>query len=84
MQPLNAEQIVCPPRVALEINLTVSYGGVLRVQDARFLQGSDAGVDQLQACRQFLLDVLLAVYVHTGKRRVTHESVEKNNTCFGQ
>lgn len=57
--------------------LTVSYGGVLRVQDARFLQRSDAGVDQLQACCQLLLDVLLAFYMHTGHRRVTHESVER-------
>lgn len=63
-------------RVGLESNnwvsaaLTVSYGGVLRVQDARFLQRPDAGVDQLQACCQLLLDVLLAVYMHTGHRKL--------------
>lgn len=48
------------------IGLTVSYS-VLGVQDAWFLKRSDAGVHQLQACRQLLLYVLLSIYMSTNR-----------------
>lgn len=52
-----------------DIALTVSCRSVLRVQDAWFLKWSDAGVHQLQACRQLLLYVLLSICMYTKKKK---------------
>lgn len=49
------------------VGLTVSCRSVLRVQDAWFLERSDAGVHQLQACRQLLLYVLLSICMCTNQ-----------------
>lgn len=43
------------------VGLTISWGRVLRVQDAGLLQRSDAWVHQLQAGCELLLDVLLSI-----------------------
>lgn len=55
------------------IGLTVSCRSVLRVQDAWFLEGPDAGVHQLQACCQLLLDVLVSICICTNEKGKRHE-----------
>lgn len=50
-----------PCHIKIRVVLTFSCVVLMRVQYSRLLQGSDAGVDQLQSCGQLILYVLLAI-----------------------
>jgi hypothetical protein len=57
-----------PCHIKIRAVLTFSCVVLMRVQYSRLLQGSDAGVDQLQSCGQLILYVLLAIS-WTGNRK---------------
>lgn len=52
-----------------ETPLTFTCCKLLGIQYARFLQGSDAGVHQLQASGELVFYVLLSVYAHRHRTR---------------
>lgn len=64
-----------PCHIKIRVVLTFSCVVLMRVQYSRLLQGSDAGVDQLQSCGQLILYVLLAISWTGNRKQREHVSL---------